>query len=308
MGVQISAIVATRNRATYLRKALQSLLDQSLDPESYEIIVVDNGSQDETKKIVAEISPAPNLRYLYEPAPGVSRARNLGWRAARGTYVSFMDDDAVACRNWLDLYLEAFESFGWGIGSIGGRVELIWEAPKPDWLLDEKLGILSVYRYSDRPVVLKRDQWLSICNLAYPREVLQAAGGLREDLGRRGTMLLTSAEYDLKRILDGRGLPSIYHPDIVVGHHISPARLTKTWFRRHAYWHGFSEALMSTAFASSPHSRVKVSLEKILWALPRLLVGLATPDPAARFKREYQVIQSLGFLRGVWRKGTGHAT
>jgi glucosyl-dolichyl phosphate glucuronosyltransferase len=304
MSVEISAIVATRDRAVSLRRALQSLVAQSLDPEMYEVIVVDNGSQDETKQVVAEFSPAANLQYLYEPVPGVSRARNLGWRAARGACVAFMDDDAVACHDWLALYLGAFSSFGPGIGSIGGKVELAWEVPKPDWLLEEKLGILSVYRYADRPVLLRPDQWLSICNLAYPRQVLTSVGGLREDLGRRGTLLLSSAEYDLKRVLDRRGLPSIYHPEIVVWHHISPARLTKSWFRRHAYWHGFSEAIMSATDAPSARSRIMVSLEKLGWALPRLLAGLATLEPAARFKREYQVIQALGFLCGVWQRGS----
>jgi glycosyltransferase involved in cell wall biosynthesis len=305
MGIEISAIIATRNRAAYLQQALQSLVDQSLDLRRFEVLVIDNGSQDETKQIVAGYSAFPNLRYLQEPVPGVSRARNLGWMAAHGTYVAFLDDDAVACRDWLALYLEAFETFGPRIGSIGGRVELLWEAPKPAWLMDEKLGILSVYHYSDRPVWLRSEQWLSICNLAYPRRVLQETGGLREDLGRRGDLLTTSAEFDLKQKLDARSLPSVYHPDILVWHQISPARLTKTWFRRHAFWHGVSEARMAFPFSLSPLARATLSLRRVNWAFPRLLAGLATLDPAVRFKREYQVIQALGFLCGIWRTNAG---
>jgi hypothetical protein len=48
-----------------------------------------------------------------------------------------------------------------------------------------------------------------------------------------------------------------------------------------------------------------LSLEKIGWALPRLLAGLATLDSAVRFKREYQVIQALGYLRGLWTQQAG---
>ena len=47
MSIQISVILATRNRAPYLRKALQSLVGQTLSPDLFEIIVVDNGSQDD---------------------------------------------------------------------------------------------------------------------------------------------------------------------------------------------------------------------------------------------------------------------
>ena len=96
MNVQISAVVCTHNRAAYLRKALQSLVDQTMAQELYEIIVVDNASTDGTKQVVSEYSGASNLRCLYEPVIGLSRARNTGWGNARGEYVAYLDDDAVA--------------------------------------------------------------------------------------------------------------------------------------------------------------------------------------------------------------------
>jgi hypothetical protein len=62
---------------------------------------------------------------------------------------------------------------------------------------------------------------------------------------------------------------------------------------------------MALPVLTSTLARGKLSLEKIGWALPRLLAGLATLDSADRFKREYQVIQALGYLRGLWTQQAG---
>lgn len=298
--IRISAIVATRNRAPYLRKALQSLVAQTLPSELYEIIVVDNGSEDETKSVVDEFSAAPNLRYIYEPIAGCSRARNKGWHNARGEYIAFLDDDAIACPEWLALYLNAFDKFGSDLGLIGGRVELIWEMPKPDWLLDDRLGELSVYRYSGTPVVLNEAQVLSICNLACPRKVLDEVMGLREDLGKTGSVPLAHAEWALKRELDSRGFRSLYHPDILVHHHIPASRMTKRWFRQRAYWSALSEAVMYNPHGRlSTVTRVEMAIKRIGWVLPRLLIGLVTIDPGYRFKREIQVREAAGYVAGL---------
>jgi hypothetical protein len=62
---------------------------------------------------------------------------------------------------------------------------------------------------------------------------------------------------------------------------------------------------MALPALTSTLARSKLSIEKIGWALPRLLAGLATLDSAVRFKREYQVIQALGYLRGLWTQQAG---
>lgn len=302
MSVRISAVLCTHNRAGYLRKALQSLVDQTLAPWSYEIIVVDNGSQDNTKQVVSEFSNVPNLRYLSEPIIGVSRARNTGWRKAEGVYVAYLDDDAVASPGWLAKFIEVFETFEPSLGAVGGRIEPIWEVPRPDWLSDKLLGFLSVVHWCDVPMILNEQQWLPGCNIAYPRELLQRAGGFREELGRQGTKLQSNEENNLRQQLDSRGFCSLYHPEIVVGHHVAAPRLTKKWFRERAYWQGVSDALMLT-----PCNGIRVALRawlaarRIGWTLPRLLLMLVATKSAARFRRQCQVFETMGYLSGLWR-------
>jgi glycosyltransferase involved in cell wall biosynthesis len=307
MSVRISAVVCTHNRAAYLRKALRSLVCQTLARELYEVVVVDNASADSTREVVAEFGDVSNLRYLYEPIVGHSRARNAGWRGAKGEYVAYLDDDAVASPEWLEKLVEVFETFEPSPGCVGGKIEAIWEAPRPDWLGDEMLGRLSIFDWSDVPVVVTKDQWLSGCNLALPRELLQAAGGFREDLGRQGTNLRGNDDIDMRQRLDSLGRCTVYHPGIVVGHHASPERLTKKWFRRAAYWQGMSDAIMQypdSGEGLSLSRRMRLTLRKIGWALPRLLLMLIATTPAGRFRRECQLLEAIGFVSGLWARGS----
>ena len=300
--VRISAVVCTHNRAGYLRKALVSLAGQALPPDQHEIIVVDNASSDETRAVVQEVAGLPNLHYVYEGVPGLSRARNVGWQAARGEYVAYLDDDAVASPGWLAAYLRRFDEFRPAPGSVGGRCMPIWEAPKPEWLSDRLLSHFSVFHWSEAPAVLRQDQWLSGCNIAYPRRLLEKVGGFGEGLGRTGGSLLGNEENFIRLKLDALGWPSVYDPGIVVDHHISASRLTKEWFRRASFGQGMSEALMVRLDRRpSLSSRAAMALGKIVWSIPRSALMFAEASDAGRFRRECQVREVAGFAAGMWR-------
>jgi GT2 family glycosyltransferase len=301
MAVMISALICTRNRADYLRRAIRSLVNQTLSQAQYEIIVVDNASEDSTQDVIDEFSYVPNLRSIREPVLGLSRARNTAWQNARAPFVAYLDDDAVASRGWLETYLEVFQWTKPTPGSVGGKCEPIWEVPQPDWLADQMLTSLSVYDWSDTPITLNEDQWLSGCNIAFPVAVLRELGGFREDLGRNGNKLLSGEETYLRRQLDAHGYTSIYHPKIMVGHHISPQRLNKLWFRRHAFGTGQSAAVMLKAEgALSAARRINLSFKKTVWAVPRAALMMLGRRPADRFRRQYQVLETLGYLNGLW--------
>jgi glycosyltransferase involved in cell wall biosynthesis len=87
----ISVIIPTLNRCFLLQRAIQSVLNQSYKPN--EIIVIDNGSSDDTKKTIQTLYP--NIRYLTEDKIGVSAARNKGIINARSEWIAFLDSDDV---------------------------------------------------------------------------------------------------------------------------------------------------------------------------------------------------------------------
>ena len=85
-----SIIIPTYNRAHLLSIAIQSVLDQTFD--DWELIVVDDGSTDDTKKVVEKFE-REGVRYVYQENKELSAARNTGIRAAFGSYICFLDDD-----------------------------------------------------------------------------------------------------------------------------------------------------------------------------------------------------------------------
>lgn len=88
--MKVSVIIPTYNRAAYLGSALRSLFAQSY--KNFEVIVVDDGSTDNTKDIIAAFSD-PRLKYFYIPNGGPSRARNYGIRQTDGEAIAFLDSD-----------------------------------------------------------------------------------------------------------------------------------------------------------------------------------------------------------------------
>src|SRR2546423_1428459 len=99
----ISIVVCTQNRAPMLRAALASLCELTADEFTYEIVVIDNGSTDETQQIIAGAAHESKhpLRGIHEPEKGIVPARNRGIRESRGRWIAFFDDDQLADRQWL---------------------------------------------------------------------------------------------------------------------------------------------------------------------------------------------------------------
>ena len=84
----ISAIICTHNRDNYLGAAIDSLLSQNF-AEGFEVVVIDNGSKDNTKQVVSERLDNPRLKYIYEPVLGLSVARNTGAKVSCGEILAY---------------------------------------------------------------------------------------------------------------------------------------------------------------------------------------------------------------------------
>ena len=167
--VRISVVICTFNRAAYLSKALQSLAEQTLPPRHFEVVVVDNASTDNTRQVVLEeFARMRNLRYVYEPVQGANRSRNTGRREACAGYLAYMDDDVIVSPRWLEVTLEVFETVRPQPGAVGGRIEPIWESPRPGWLAEDMMRFLAVLDLSEEPTFLNDRQWLMSANMAFP--------------------------------------------------------------------------------------------------------------------------------------------
>ncbi|MBE9009339.1 glycosyltransferase [Pseudanabaenaceae cyanobacterium LEGE 13415] len=100
----VSVIICTRDRPHALKDCLRSL--EALNPPPFEILVIDNApSSDATYQIVAQL---PNIRYVKEPQPGLSAARNRGIEESRGSIIAFTDDDVEVHPHWTAQLQQAF--------------------------------------------------------------------------------------------------------------------------------------------------------------------------------------------------------
>ena len=94
MGLILSIIVPIYKVEQYLSKCIESLLNQDLSPEDYEIILVDDGSPDRCGKICDEYAATfSNIRVVHRANGGLSAARNSGIETAQGQYIQFVDSD-----------------------------------------------------------------------------------------------------------------------------------------------------------------------------------------------------------------------
>jgi glycosyltransferase involved in cell wall biosynthesis len=122
MKPELTILVCTHNRAELLSGVLESLGNQSLGRERFEVIVVDNASTDDTPAVADRCAKQGKLqaRYVREPELGLDAARNRGIREARGEIVAFLDDDARARYDWAEAVLDGFSRHDAPI--VGGRI------------------------------------------------------------------------------------------------------------------------------------------------------------------------------------------
>lgn len=111
--IEVSVIVPTYGRSALLKELLVSLFDQSLDPRLYEIIVIDDGSPDDTPQILATLEASAPCRFVWKRNPinrGPIYSRNIAARMALGAVLAFTDSDCRVSRGWLEAGLAAFQT------------------------------------------------------------------------------------------------------------------------------------------------------------------------------------------------------
>src|SRR5688572_11938068 len=104
-----SVILPTYNRAHLISKAIESMLAQSY--QSWELIIVDDGSTDNTKEVISGFSDA-RINYIYQKNSERSAARNNGIAHSRGRYICFLDSDDYFMTNHLENMHKAIEASG----------------------------------------------------------------------------------------------------------------------------------------------------------------------------------------------------
>src|SRR4029453_17504971 len=129
----LSIVIPTHNRPADLELVIDALMRQETGSVTYEVIVADNNSREDTRAVVdraiARGTPVP-LRYVREPRQGVSYARNTGVSIARSSLIAFLDDDGVPVRTWVREIKRALDEHP-DVDCIGGRLRAGWSTAPP---------------------------------------------------------------------------------------------------------------------------------------------------------------------------------
>lgn len=217
----VSVVLCTRNRAQRIPAVLEHLARQEYP--SFEVVLVDNAPSDDA---VRRVVPPEGLsyRYVLEPRPGLSWARNAGTAAAEGRLLAFLDDDEVPDPWWLAEMVRGFRATA-DVGCVGGMILPAAVATQAqDWF--EQKGGHSKGRGFD-PAVFRRGGPQSPLyplpafgaggNMAFRAEVLADIGGFDVALGSGTPARAGEDTYAFTRVLLA-GHAMVYQPSALVRH------------------------------------------------------------------------------------------
>jgi glycosyltransferase involved in cell wall biosynthesis len=244
--VDISVVMSTYNGAEVLPEALDSIVNQAAHDLSYEVIVVDNNSNDDTRAVIESYAARhPRLRYVFEPRQGVSYGRNAGIAQAQGPILAFFDDDVRVSPDWLRTIKATMDEHP-EAGFIGGKILPEWQAPPPAWLTDAHWSPLALIDYGPEPITVNSEMQVCVvsANLAVRRSLFDEVGLFSPDLQRVKDSIGSMEDHELLTRFWRAGRQGLYVPGLIARTRVPVARLTKKYHRRWHHGHGVFCAMM----------------------------------------------------------------
>ena len=306
---EISVVVCTYNRAALLEKALRSLFAQKPAGLSYEIVVIDNNSADETPQLVESLkaeSPV-TLRSFRETRQGNAYARNAGVDQAAGSIVAYIDDDVIADENWVAVMSDAFAREP-DVSFVGGKILPVWESDPPSWLTSAHWAPLALLDYGNEPLSIAgtSPRGLLTANIGIRKAVFDEVGGFLTSLQRvkGGIGSMEDTEFLLRVCRSGKR--GKYLPDLITWAWVDPERTTKAYHRRWHTGHGHFYAVMndpewersSFGLFGVPGHLYRETVKNVVGWLGKLVTG----NGDGAFENEIRIRFFRGFFKARRRK------
>lgn len=223
----ITVRIVTRNRCQMLADCLESLRRQTVPAEQFEILVIDDGSTDDTMHVVERFAATrSNVRYVKISHSGSQQAANLSVRLAQADIIASADDDTLCAPNWLEELVRPLDSQH--VACVGGRVEPKWEAEPPGWI-DDYRTLLALLNRGPNVFTLRWPHCVNGCNMAVRRDWFERVGGVNPDLV--GLECFGDGETGMLLKMWKAGAQVLYSHDAVVYHRIPATRMTREYMR-----------------------------------------------------------------------------
>ena len=276
------------DRSSYVLACIKSLEKQVLLPNEIFLVLDPDENLIEFYK-----SRVPrDVKIIVSEGYGLSNARNTGVKIATGEIITFIDDDAVAEKNWLKNLVINYDNPH--VVGVGGHIRPLWENGRPFWFPEELDWIIgcSYKGFPDSKTFIRNPIG---CNMSFKKQIFKRVGYFRNTIGRVGKMLIGSEEMEFSlRILEK--IPRakiIYDPSAIVYHMVSKNRTNLKYLIKRSFFEGVSKALISDCI-SNPSKVLSTEYNYL-----RHLLTVAIPYRLKRFYNLESFSQLLTLMLSV---------
>ncbi len=248
--INLSIIIPTRNRSAFLRNALESITKQTYPKENFEVIIIDNGSSDNTKDVVMSFnSQLPNLIYHFDERPGLHVGRHDGYRLSSSDILVYADDDIEAFPTWVEAIYDDFSDPS--VVMVGGKDLPKYDGRPPFWILQKWYEIideghclptLSLIDFGNKKRLIS-PFYVFGCNYSIRKRIIKEAGGFHPD-----GMPLDLVEFrgdgegNISKYVSENGMAVLYDPLASVYHAVPRERMTIDYFCQRSFRFGIERS------------------------------------------------------------------
>lgn len=268
----ITLVICTYNNSSLLKKTLATIEKQCVDTAiNWSTLVIDNNSTDQTQQLVQtyiQSGKIPNLHYVFEKQQGLAYARRRAVTETKSELIAFIDDDCLLSLDWVEQAVAFCRNHPMA-GAIGGKVELLWEAPPDEFTLKCKAS-LSAQDYGDLPTQLPSIGWAYLvgAGLLLRRTALESSGWMdsADLVDRCGSKLTSGGDIEIVLRVRKAGYQLWYNPAMQLQHYIPQRRMSVDYLcNLHRGFGQGDHVLHLLAYDSNPNP---------VWRLSRLLISI----------------------------------
>jgi glycosyltransferase involved in cell wall biosynthesis len=310
----LTVLFATRNRASILKSALESYCHLVTPASGWKLVVVDNGSTDETVDVLSAYSARLPLSSIIEHRPGKNHALNAGLKLVEGDLTILTDDDVFPHSAWLIEMRKAADAH-LAYSVFGGEVIPRWEIPPLDWIRWVELGPAFGMNDTSQDEGPVSESWLPNIigpNMAVRSSIFHAGVRFNPSIGPRGTSYPMGSETELILRLHRQGHKAWHAKGAVVEHLVRKEQLNKDWVLRRAIRFGRGWCRMA------PNPKQWLGIPRyLIREVPKEALHLTAAtlsfNPKARFRSKWRLNRLLGegyeaFLMARERSARGNAS
>jgi glucosyl-dolichyl phosphate glucuronosyltransferase len=273
LSIIVSSYTTDREKDMY---ELMDSIEVQTYPKIESILVIERSRELEEKVKGYGDNKKLNLKVLFNDGePGLSAARNLGIKEAKGEIIAFVDDDAVLFPEWAEEMVKAYDDVG--IIGVTGPALPLWEDRRMSWFPEEFYWIVSCTAWADwKEKTEVRNAWGM--NMSFRKGAFEHCGLFCNEFGFHKGPMAEDNEFSL-RVREQTGKAIIYSPKVRLWHRVHKYRLSHKFIRERSYWIGYSRRMLRILYTNGKEAKDLLSpehqlLRRIFTRLyPSIVVG-----------------------------------